>query len=49
MRIEKKFKKLERSVEINIDNNQIMLVLSFVRKNIKRNSGQYLSKLPCYF
>ena len=38
MRIEKKFKKLERSVEINIDNNQIMLVLSFIRKNIKRNS-----------
>ena len=49
IRIEKNLKKLERSVEINIDNNQIMLVLSFVRKNIKRNSGQYLSKLPCYF
>ena len=38
IRIEKKLKKLERSVEINIDNNQIMLVLSFIRKNIKRNS-----------
>ena len=49
IRIEKNLKKLERSVEINIDNNQIMLVLSFVRKNIKRNSGHYLSKLPCYF
>ena len=29
---------MERSVEINIDNNQIMLVLSIIRKNIKRNS-----------
>ena len=38
IRIEKNFKKIERSVEINIDNNQIMLVLSIIRKNIKRNS-----------
>ena len=29
---------MERSVEINIDNNQIMLVLSIIRKNINRNS-----------
>ena len=29
---------MERSVEINIDNNQIMLVLSFIRKHINRNS-----------
>ena len=38
IRIEKNFKKLERSVEINIDNNQIMLVLSNIRKNISRYS-----------
>ena len=38
IRIEKNFKNIERSVEINIDNNQIMLVLSIIRKNIKRNS-----------
>ena len=38
IRIEKNFKKIERSVEINIDNNQIMLVLSIIPKNIKRNS-----------
>ena len=29
---------MERSVEINIDNNQIMLVLSIIRKHINRNS-----------
>ena len=29
---------MERSVEINIDNNQIMLVLSIFRKHINRNS-----------
>ena len=38
IRIERNFKKLERSVEINIDNNQIMLVLSNIRKNISRYS-----------
>ena len=38
IRIEKNFKKLERSVEINIDNNQIMMVISIIRKNINRNS-----------
>ena len=38
IRIEKNLKKLERSVEINIDNNQIMIVLSYIRKNINRNS-----------
>ena len=30
IRIEKIFKKLERSVEINIDNNQIMMVISII-------------------
>ena len=30
IRIEKNFKKIEWSVEINIDNNQIMLVLSII-------------------
>ena len=38
IRIEKNFKKLERSIEINIDNNQIIIVLSYIRKNINRNS-----------
>ena len=38
IRIEKNLKKLERSVEINIDSNQIMLVLSNIRKNISRYS-----------
>ena len=38
IRIEKNFKKIERSVEINIDNNQIMLVIYIIRKNINRNS-----------
>ena len=37
IRIEKIFKKLERSVEINIDNNQIMMVISIIRKNVNRN------------
>ena len=34
IRIENIFQKLEWSVEINTDNNQIMLVLSFIRKYI---------------
>ena len=34
-------KKLEQSVEIDIDNKQIMLVLSIIQKNIKRNSYIY--------
>ena len=38
IRIEKNFKKIERSFEINIDNNQIMMVISIIRKNINRNS-----------
>ena len=38
IRIGKNFKKLERSVEINIDKNQIVIVLSYIRKNINRNS-----------
>ena len=29
---------MEQSAEINIDNNHIMLVLSIIRKYIKRNS-----------
>ena len=36
--IEKNFEKIERSVERNIDNNQIMMLISIIRKNINRNS-----------
>ena len=38
IRKEKNLEKLERSVEINIDSNQIMIVLSIIQKNINRNS-----------
>ena len=37
-RIEKNSKKIERSIETNIHNNQIMLELSYIRKNISRYS-----------
>ena len=33
-----KKKKIERSAEININNNQIMLVISIIQKSINRNS-----------
>ena len=38
IRIEKKFKKMERFIEISIYNNQVILVLSINRKRIKRQS-----------
>ena len=37
-----KFKKIERPFQINIDNNQIMMVRSIIRKNINRNSYIYI-------
>ena len=40
IRIEKFFKRIKRSIEINIDNNQVILVLSIINrwKHIKRKS-----------
>ena len=43
IRIEKNFKKIERSFEINIDNNQIMMVISIIEKIlIETHIYQYL-------
>ena len=38
-----KFKKIERPFQINIDNNQIMMVISIIRKSINRNSYIYIN------